>query len=93
LNVVINVLEFKMDIQKAVDASRIDHEWMPDVLNVERKGIPDDVIHALRSMGHTFKKSSRLWNQGDAHSIFIDPQTGIYYGAADRRSEGAAIGY
>jgi len=93
LNVIINVCEFQMDIQEAVDAPRIDHEWMPDVLNVERKWIPDDVIHALREMGHTFKRSSRLWSQGDAHSILIDPRTGIYYGAADRRSEGAAIGY
>jgi gamma-glutamyltranspeptidase/glutathione hydrolase len=93
LNVIINVLDFKMDIQKAVDAARMDHEWMPDVLNVETEGIPDDVIHALRAMGHTFKESSRLWRQGDAHSIWIDPQTGLYYGAADRRSEGAAIGY
>jgi len=93
LNVIINFLDFKMDIQKAVDAARMDHEWMPDVLNVERKGIPDDVIHALRAMGHTFRKSSRLWQQGDAHSIYVDPQTGLYYGAADRRSEGAAVGY
>ncbi|MGB3863125.1 MAG: gamma-glutamyltransferase [Candidatus Aminicenantaceae bacterium] len=93
LNVIINFLDFKMDIQKAVDAARMDHEWMPDVLNVERKGIPDDVIHALRAMGHSLGKSSRPWQQGDAHSIFIDPQTGLYYGAADRRSEGAAIGY
>jgi gamma-glutamyltranspeptidase/glutathione hydrolase len=93
LNVIINVLDFKMDIQKAVDAARMDHEWMPDVLNVERKGISDDVIHALLTMGHTFGKSSRPWRQGDAHSIFIDPQTGLYYGAADRRSDGSAIGY
>ncbi len=93
LNVIINVLDFKMDIQEAVDAARMDHEWMPDVLNIERKGIPDDVIHALRAMGHSFGKSSRPWQQGDAHSIFIDPQTGLYYGAADRRSGGAAIGY
>jgi gamma-glutamyltranspeptidase/glutathione hydrolase len=93
LNVIINVLDFNMDIQKAVDAARMDHEWMPDVLNVERKKIPNDVIHALSVMGHTFRDSSRLWRQGDAHSIFIDPQSGLYYGAADRRSEGAAIGY
>jgi gamma-glutamyltranspeptidase/glutathione hydrolase len=93
LNVIINVIDFKMDIQKAVDVARMDHEWMPDVLNVERKMISDDVIHALLAMGHTFRESSRLWRQGDAHSIFIDPQTGLYFGAADKRSEGAAIGY
>jgi gamma-glutamyltranspeptidase/glutathione hydrolase len=93
LNVVINVLDFKMDIQKAVDTARMDHEWMPDVLNIERKGIPEDVIQALHDMGHTFGKNSRIWRQGDAHSIFVDPQTGIYYGAADSRSQGSAIGY
>jgi gamma-glutamyltranspeptidase/glutathione hydrolase len=93
LNVVLNVLEFKMDIQSAVNAARMDHEWMPDVLNMERKRIPDDVIRTLRAMGHTFRESLRPWRQGDAHSIFVDPQTGLYYGAADRRSEGSAIGY
>ncbi len=93
LNVIINVLDFKMDIQKAVDAPRMDHEWMPDVLNIERQAIPDDVIHALHDMGHTFRKSSRHWEQGDAHSILIDPRNGLYYGAADRRSGGAGIGY
>jgi gamma-glutamyltranspeptidase/glutathione hydrolase len=93
LNVIINVLDFKMEIQEAVDAARMDHEWMPDVLKVERQGISEEVIHALRAMGHTFKKSSQNWKQGDAHSIFIDPQTGLYNGAADKRSEGTAIGY
>jgi gamma-glutamyltranspeptidase/glutathione hydrolase len=93
LNVIINVLDFEMDIREAVDASRMDHEWMPDVLNIERKKIPDDVIQSLRLMGHTCRESSRLWRQGDAHSILIDPLTGVYHGAADRRSEGSAIGY
>ncbi len=93
LNVVINVLDFQMGIQDAVDASRIDHEWMPDELRVERKDISADVIHALRSMGYIIRPSARIWRQGDANSIFIDPHTGIYHGAADKRSEGAAIGY
>jgi gamma-glutamyltranspeptidase/glutathione hydrolase len=71
----------------------MDHEWMPDVLNIELKNVPDDVIHSLRGMGHTFGESAWPWRQGDAHSIFVDPKTGLYYGAADGRSEGAAIGY
>jgi gamma-glutamyltranspeptidase/glutathione hydrolase len=92
LNVVINVMDFNMPIQEAVDAPRMDHEWMPDILRLEREGLPNGVIEALRSMGHTIRKS-RTWEQGDAHSILIDPKTGVYYGAADKRSGGSAVGY
>jgi gamma-glutamyltranspeptidase/glutathione hydrolase len=90
LNVVINVIDFDMSIQAAVDGVRMDHEWMPDILRIEEKGISEDVIEALKSMGHTVRTRRR---QGDAHSIFIDPRTGIYFGAADKRSSGSAIGY
>jgi gamma-glutamyltranspeptidase/glutathione hydrolase len=93
LNVVINVLEFKMDIQDAVDAARMDHEWMPDVLRIEGRGISEKLISSLRALGHSFGKNPEKWRQGDAHSIFVDPRSGLYYGAADRRSEGVAIGY
>jgi gamma-glutamyltranspeptidase/glutathione hydrolase len=92
LNVIINVIEFNMPIQDAVDAPRMDHEWMPDMLRLEREGLPNDIIEALRAMGHTIMKS-RTWEQGDAHSILIDPKTGLYYGAADKRSKGSAVGY
>ncbi len=93
LNVVINVLDFKMDIQAAVDAARMNHEWMPDVLNIEEIGVSEETISALHAMGHSFRKNPWRWRQGDAHSIFVDPRTGLYYGAADSRSDGAAIGY
>jgi len=92
LNVIVNVLDFNMPIQNAVDAIRMDHEWMPDILRLERKGLPNELIELLRAMGHTIGKSLS-WRQGDAHSIFIDPETGLYHGAADRRSKGSAIGY
>jgi gamma-glutamyltranspeptidase/glutathione hydrolase len=92
LNVIINVIDFNMPIQDAVDAIRMDHEWMPDILRLEREGLPKEVIESLRAMGHTIQRS-RSWKQGDAHSILIDLSTGLYYGAADKRSEGSAIGY
>lgn len=92
LNVVLNVLEFDMSIQDAVDAPRMDHEWMPDRLRLERANIPNDLIESLIRMGHSIRESSN-WRQGDAHSILIDPENGLYYGAADKRSDGIAIGY
>ncbi len=91
LNVIINVIDFDMSIQDAVDAPRIDHEWMPDSLRIEREGITQDLIASLEAMGHRIPGPP--WRQGDAHSILIDPETGLYYGAADRRSNGYAIGY
>ena len=59
---------------------------------MERERINKEVIESLISMGHKIRESSR-WRQGDAHSIFVDPKTGLYYGAADKRSRGFAIGY
>ena len=43
----------------------------------------------LRAMGHTLVGTK----QGDAHTIYVDPKTGIYHGAADNRINGKAAGY
>ena len=96
LNVIINVLDFQMTIQEAVDAPRMDHEWMPDELRVESRGVPEESIRSLKGMGHLVNllvRSSYPWRQGDAHSILVDPGTGLYHGAADKRSLGSAVGY
>lgn len=90
LNVIINVIDFKMGIQDAVDGFRMDHEWMPDIIRIEKGALTEEVEEALKAMGH---KIRIIEIQGDAHSIFIDPKTGIYYGAADKRRGGSAIGY
>jgi gamma-glutamyltranspeptidase/glutathione hydrolase len=89
LNVLINVIDFRMPVQDAVDASRMHHQWMPDCLYLEQEGIPDDLTEALKTIGYNLKKR----RQGDAHTILIDPKTGLYYGAADKRRMGSAIGY
>ena len=46
-------------------------------------------MHALEKMGHQVHAQK----QGDAHSIWIDPKTGTYHGAADARIMGKALGY
>src|SRR5207253_11441128 len=53
LQVIVNVLDFKMDIQAAVDEPRIHHQWMPDILTLE-----NDLANlkpALEAMGHTVR--------------------------------------
>ena len=87
LCVVTNVIDFGMDIRAAVDASRQHHQWFPDELHLEAR--KKELLEALEQRGHSVK----FFNQGDAHSIWIDPKTGAFHGAADKRHDGKAAGY
>jgi gamma-glutamyltranspeptidase/glutathione hydrolase len=89
LQVVLNVIEFGMSIREAVDAPRLHHQWFPDHLSFEGKSEHADAAEKLRQMGHKVYGT----RQGDAHSIWVDPKTGEYVGAADRRINGKAAGY
>ena len=90
LQVVLNVVEFKMDVQEAVDAPRFHHQWLPDVIRLERQGFPTDVVTALEAMGHATEAGPDM---GDVHAIMIDPATGVRLGASDPRLEGVTVGY
>jgi gamma-glutamyltranspeptidase/glutathione hydrolase len=83
LDVVLNVTEFGMNAREAVAAPRMDHQWLPDRVTIERSGISDADLERLRAMGHTMRVGA---GQGDAHTIFVDLRTGITYGANDARS-------
>jgi len=87
--VIMNVIDHKMDIQKAVNAYRFHHQWIPDVLNYEKHGISTDVIEKLKNMGYTLKEQIKAPNQVEAILI----QDGYYYGASDIRGYGVAKGY
>ena len=89
LQVILNVIDHGMDIQAAVDAGRVHHQWQPDVLSLEKR-IPEEAAEALRAKGH---RVSRRSQQGDCHAILIDPQTGLYHPGVDRRIRGCAVGY
>jgi gamma-glutamyltranspeptidase / glutathione hydrolase len=88
LGVVTNVIDFGMDVRAAVDAPRQHHQWFPDEFQLEDKNA--EVAAKLEALGHKVKA---VRHQGDAHSIWIDPKTGIYRGAADKRLNGKAAGY
>jgi len=91
LCVITNVIDFDMNIQQAIDAPRIHHQWLPDELVGEPLGLSGDTQKALTSRGHTLAKQRTL---GDAEGIMIEEKTGVRLGATDpRRSDGAAIGY
>jgi gamma-glutamyltranspeptidase / glutathione hydrolase len=91
LCVITNVIDFEMNIQQAIDAPRIHHQWLPDEVIGEPYGFSGDTQIALTARGHILAKKRYL---GDAEGIMIEEKTGTRLGATDpRRSDGLAIGY
>ncbi len=91
LQVLLNVADFHMNVQDAVDWPRFHHQWMPDVLYVE-KGISPDTVALLRAMGHQvspLEGSSPVVARVEA----ILNQDGWLEGATDPRGNGKAEGY
>jgi gamma-glutamyltranspeptidase/glutathione hydrolase len=91
LDVITNVIDYGMNIQQAIDAPRIHHQWLPDELVFEPYGLSGDTQNALIARGHKLAKPRYL---GDAEGIMIEEKTGMRLGATDpRRSDGLAVGY
>jgi gamma-glutamyltranspeptidase / glutathione hydrolase len=96
LQVISNVVDHGMPVMQAVEAPRIHHQWMPDVLTYERYGISKDTAALLTAKGHTLKErvSYEGAYQGDAETVFVDPKTNVRHGAADpRKPDSLAVGY
>jgi gamma-glutamyltranspeptidase/glutathione hydrolase len=91
LQVLLNVEDFHMNVQDAVDWPRFHHQWMPDVLYLE-KGISPDTVRILRGMGH---KISPLEGTSPvvARVEAILNEGGWLQGATDPRGNGKAEGY
>ena len=91
LHTILNVVDFGMNVQEAVDAPRFHHQWLPDELRYERRGLSRDTIALLEERGHTLVARER---QGAVQAIAVDAETGILEGGADPRREGStAAGY
>jgi gamma-glutamyltranspeptidase/glutathione hydrolase len=89
LNIVVSVVDYDMPIEEAVRAPRLHHQWFPDEVRFEGLSSHPKSVAGLRALGHEVLGT----RQGDAHSIWINPRTGGYVGAADQRLSGKASGY
>jgi len=91
LHTIVNVIDFKMNIQEAIDAPRFHHQWLPDRLVYERYGFSPDTVALLEARGHALETRRR---QGSAQAIFYDIGADLLEGASDRRRAGStALGY
>ncbi len=88
---VLNVLGYNMPVDKAIEAMKIHHQWLPDSITYEADKLSPDTKKNLEFMGHRLTPTNRL---GELMGIQIDNENHILIGASDSSSaEGAAVGY
>lgn len=94
LQVILNCINFDMNLEDAIDFPRIHHQWLPDKIFTERFALSDDVMQKLVEMGYHFEDANlRFTILGLAEGILFDSQNKIMYGVSDKRGSGSAIGY
>jgi len=100
VQIVVNMVDFGLNIQEAGDAARFHHDgpedWTrarsPDAGTLELEtGIAQSVRDELARRGH--KIAPGAGGYGGYQAIMRDPETGVYWGASEMRKDGAAMGY
>lgn len=90
LQVLLNVLVYKMDVLQAVTAPRFHDQWVPDRLAFERVGFSSDTLEKLRQAGYPVAFRDTI---GDCEAVEVAPDSGWRFGASDPRGSGKAVGY
>jgi gamma-glutamyltranspeptidase/glutathione hydrolase len=86
---ILNVVDFGMNAQEAVDAGRFHHQWLPDRIIYERLALSSDTSALLRAKGHQLLEGG---NQGVAEVIVYDFTNNVLEGGLDRRQPDGGVG-
>lgn len=99
--VVVNLVDFGMNLQEAGDALRMHHSGSTEptgtlmtdggILHLE-DGLPEGVLTELRRRGHRIEPEA-VGAYGGYQAIWRDPRSGVYSGATEKRKDGCALGY
>ena len=91
LQTILNVYEFNMSMQQAVNAPRFHHQWLPDIVKVEANSFDDKTIKELENKGYVvdYKNASSI-GRVDAILVLSD---GSLEGGADKRGDDTAVGF
>ena len=88
--VIINLIDFNMDLIEAVDLPRFHHQWLPDEVFIEKYSLPKDIKDILKGKGYAI---SERWKIADVNAIAVDYENGYYIGVPDKRRQSAAVAY
>jgi gamma-glutamyltranspeptidase/glutathione hydrolase len=100
VQVLVNLIDFGMNVQQAGDAPRVRHlgSAQPTGKKADgagtvhaESGISEEAVEALRAKGHTVKRSKGDF--GGYQGILIDREAGVLHGASEPRKDGQAVGY
>ena len=85
---ILNVIDFGMNVQEAVDAPRFHHQWLPDSVQYERNGLSPDTVALLRARGHVLREISA---QGIVEAIIFNQRENWLEGGTDRRAADGGV--
>ena len=98
VQIILDMVDYGMNVQQAVNAARFHHQWLPDAVSYEQDGLSPDTLRLLAAMGHPLHEGYESegehydhWSDGEC--VAIDLRTGERLGASDPRGNGKPIGY
>lgn len=91
LQVITGVIDHGMNLQAAIDAPHLHHQWQPDEIQDEPLGLSLETRRALETRGHRFAPEPR--NMSDLQGVMIEEKTNMRLGGSDSRQDGVAAGY
>ena len=86
--VIMNVVDFGMNIEDAIESPRFHHQWLPDLIQFESAGFSVETINELTRRGHEHKFRGSM---GEANCIQVNGE--MIFGSADSRKGASAVGY
>ena len=91
MQTILNVIDFDMNIARAISAPRIHHQWLPNITRIESGFFSADTINLYQKRGHIIDSRDSI---GSAMAVYRDPETGVLSGAADpRAADSAAVAF